>query len=152
MCGFVSKMSQGITLSNSGRQIIFVNGRPTDLPRSRVLNQTWRFEMSPNQVSFLTFDPPGHADYNVRPTSVRFSSSTSPASHTSSMSSLWEPSRFTYKVIDQVVLLPLLQNWCLLLLQEVVSTTSSVVSTEQRCCCCRKNSFEQRDEGRCCCC
>jgi DNA mismatch repair protein PMS2 len=104
VCGFVSKMNHGVTLSNSGRQIIFVNGRPTDLPKvTRIVNQTWRhFEMSHKPAFVLDVRlPPGHADYNVTPdkrTILIVNEALLLTRLGVELSKLWEPSRFTYKV------------------------------------------------------
>eukprot|EP00940_MAST-03C_sp_MAST-3C-sp2_P000154 g154.t1 len=109
--GYVSKMGKGITMSNSGRQILFVNGRPTDIAKvTRVLNRSWRqFEMTHKPAFVLDIRlPAGHFDVNVTPDKRTILIVDEPvvlAKLDAALTKMWEPSRFTYKVTPIVALI-----------------------------------------------
>lgn len=102
--GYVSKMSHGITMSNTSRQIMFVNGRPTNLPKmTKLINRTWRqFDMTHKPAFILDIRlPPGQVDVNVTPdkrTLLIVNEALLLTRLGRCLSELWEPSRYTYKV------------------------------------------------------
>jgi DNA mismatch repair protein PMS2 len=99
--GFVSKPGTGVGKSASDRQLLFLNGRPVELPRLlRVVNDTWRlFEMHNKPICILDLHlHPGQFDVNVTPdkrTVILSDEESTTEAVRAALKDLWEPSRFT---------------------------------------------------------